>query len=137
MVFSKKFKDFSRRILSSGTFPSLEIYFSFSRFSRVRGNLDGTTGARGGVAFLLKHGLVINKEYRNIDFNIITDNEALVIDIHLSDNQNLIWLPFTAQMEIRTLGCLKPLKCPYGFSRNDFSRKFDQWQIRRKKIFRF
>ena len=27
-----------------------------------------------------KHGLVINKEFRSIDFNIITDNEALVID---------------------------------------------------------
>ena len=44
----------------------------------------------GGVAFLVKHGLVINKEYRNTDFNIITDNEALVIDIDLSNNQNLI-----------------------------------------------
>ena len=29
------------------------------------------------------------------------------------------------------------LKCPYGLSRNDSSRKFDQWQIRWKKIFRF
>ena len=37
------------------------------------------TGVRGGVAFLVKHGLVINKEYRNRDFNIITDNEALVV----------------------------------------------------------
>ena len=44
----------------------------------------------GGVAFLVKHGLVVNKEYRNTDFNIITDNEALVIDIDLSNNQNLI-----------------------------------------------
>ena len=51
---------------------------------------DRSTGARGGVAFLVKHGLVINKEYRNIDFNIITDNEALVIDIDLSNSQNLI-----------------------------------------------
>ena len=51
---------------------------------------DRSTGARGGVAFLVKRGLVINKEYRNIDFNIITDNEALVIDIDLSDHQNLI-----------------------------------------------
>ena len=34
--------------------------------------------------------LVINKEYGNTDFNIITDNEALVIDIDLSNNQNLI-----------------------------------------------
>ena len=48
------------------------------------------TGAKGGVPFLVKHGLVVNKEYRNTDFNIITDNEALVIDIDLSNNQNLI-----------------------------------------------
>ena len=41
-------------------------------------------------AFLIKHGLVINKEHRNIDFNIITDNQALVIDIDLSNNQNLM-----------------------------------------------
>ena len=26
-----------------------------------------STGTRGGVAFLIKHGLVINKEYRNRD----------------------------------------------------------------------
>ena len=49
-----------------------------------------STGVRGGVAFIVKHGLVINKEYRNTDFNIITDNEALVIDLDLSNNQNLI-----------------------------------------------
>ena len=42
------------------------------------------------VAFLVKYGPVINKEYRNTDFNIVTYNEALVIDIDLSNNQNLI-----------------------------------------------
>ena len=51
---------------------------------------DRSTGHGGGVAFLVKHGLVVSKEYRNTDFNIITDNEALVIDIDLSNNQNLI-----------------------------------------------
>ena len=51
---------------------------------------DRSTGARGEVAFLVKHGLVINKEYRNINFNIITDKEALVTDIDLSNNQNLV-----------------------------------------------
>ena len=51
---------------------------------------DRSTGTRGGVAFLVKHGLVINKEYCDIDFNFITDNEALVIDIDLCNNQNLI-----------------------------------------------
>ena len=38
--------------------------------------------------FLVKHGLVINKEYRNSDFSIITSNEALAIDLDLSNNQN-------------------------------------------------
>ena len=47
---------------------------------------DRSTGARRGVAFLVKHGLAINNEYRNTDFNIITDNEAFVIDIDLSNN---------------------------------------------------
>ena len=55
---------------------------------------DRSTGVRGGVAFLVKHGLVVNKEYHNTDFNIITDNEALVIDIDLSNNQNLIFATF-------------------------------------------
>ena len=36
-----------------------------------------------------KNGLVVNKEYRSDDFNIITDNEALAIELELSNNQNL------------------------------------------------
>ena len=36
---------------------------------------DRSTGQGGGVAFLLKNGLVVNKEYRNDDFNIINDND--------------------------------------------------------------
>ena len=50
---------------------------------------DRSTGQRGGVAFLVKHGLVINKEYRNSDFSIITSNEALAINLDLSNNQNV------------------------------------------------
>ena len=43
---------------------------------------------KGGIAILVKHGLVVNKEYRNSDFNTINDNEALAIDLELSNNQN-------------------------------------------------
>ena len=50
---------------------------------------DRSTGQKGGVAFLVKHGLVINKEYRNSDFSIITENEALAINLDLSNNQNV------------------------------------------------
>ena len=69
-------------------FLTKKIDFKIQGYDTIKN--DCSAGARGGVAFLVKHGLVINKEYRNTDFNIITDNEALVIDIDLSNNQNLI-----------------------------------------------
>ena len=65
-----------------------KIYFKIQGYDTIKN--DHSTGTRGGVASLVKHGQVINKEYCNTDFNIITDNEALVIDIDLSNNQDLI-----------------------------------------------
>ena len=70
------------------TFLTKKTDFKIQGYDTIKN--DCSTGARGGVAFLVKHGLVINKEYRDTDFNIITDNEALVIDIDLSNNQSLI-----------------------------------------------
>ena len=87
------------------TFLTKKIDFKMQGHDTIKN--DRSTGARGGVAFLVKHGLVINKEYRNTDFNIITDNEVLVIDIDLSNNQNLI-LATIYQMEILILNFSKP-----------------------------
>ena len=70
------------------TFLTKKIDFKIQGYGTIKN--DRSTCATGGVAFLVKRGLVINKKYRNTDFNIITDNEALVIDINLSNNQNLI-----------------------------------------------
>ena len=70
------------------TFLTKKADFKIQGYDTIKN--DRSTGTRGGVAFLVKHGVVINKEYCNIDFNIITDNEALVIDIYLCNNQNLI-----------------------------------------------
>ena len=70
------------------TFLKEKIDFKFQGYDTIEN--DRSTGATGGVAFLVKHGLVITKEYRNTDFNIITDNEVLVIDIYLPNNKNLI-----------------------------------------------
>ena len=62
------------------------LNFKIQGYDTIKNN--HSIGARVGVAFFVEHGLVINK---NIDFNIITDNEPLVIDIDLStNNQNLI-----------------------------------------------
>ena len=70
------------------TFLTKKTNFKIQGYDTIKN--DRSTGVRGGVAFLVKHGLVVNKEYRNTDFNIITDNEALVIDTDLSNDQNLI-----------------------------------------------
>ena len=86
-LFSEKENDFDIIALNE-TLLTKKINFQIHGYDTIKS--DHSTGLGGGVAFLVKHGLVVSKEYRNTDFNIITDNEALVIDIDLSDNQNLI-----------------------------------------------
>ena len=72
-------------------FLTKKIDFQIQDYDTIKN--DCAAGARGGAVFLVKHGLVINKEYHNTNFNIIADNEALVIDIDLSNTQNLIYCP--------------------------------------------
>ena len=69
------------------TFLSEKHNFKIPGHDTIRN--DHSAGLGDGVALLLKHGLVVNKEYRDNDFNIITDNEALAIDLELSNKQNL------------------------------------------------
>ena len=65
-------------------FLSKRHSFKIPGYDSIRN--DSSAVQRGRVAFLVKNGLVVNKEYRNEDFNIITDNKALSIE--LSNNQN-------------------------------------------------
>ena len=76
------------KVALNETFLTKKIDFKIQGYDTIEN--DRSAGARGGVGFLVKHDLVINKEYRNIDFNIITHKEAFVIDIDLSNNQNFI-----------------------------------------------
>ena len=69
------------------TFLNKKLNFCISGYNTIRN--DHSTGQRGGVAFLVKHSLVINKEHMNSDFSIITSNEALAINLNLSNNQNV------------------------------------------------
>ena len=91
------------------TFLTKKIDFKIQGYDIIQN--DRSTGARGGVAFFVKHGLVINKEYCNTDFNIVTDNEALVIDIDLSNNQNgNLTLGFSKPSTIfPTMSCLSAI----------------------------
>ena len=69
------------------TFLTKKINFKIQGYDTVRN--DRSTGLRGCVAFLVKHGLVVNKKFRNADFNIITENKALAINLELSWNENI------------------------------------------------
>ena len=88
------------------TFLTKKINFKNQGYDTIRN--DRSTGLRGGVAFLVKHGLVVSKEFRNADFNIIAENEALTINLELSCNQTLLWLPFTARMETQIFHFFRP-----------------------------
>ena len=68
------------------TFLNKQHNFKIPGYDTIRN--DRSTGKNGGTTFLVKIGLVVNKEYRSNDFNIITDNEALAIDLELSNSQN-------------------------------------------------
>ena len=69
------------------TFLTKKHNFKIPGYDTIRN--DCSTGQGGGVAFLVKNGLDVNKEYRNNDLNIITNNEALAIELELSNKQNL------------------------------------------------
>ena len=72
------------------TFLSKNHIFKIPGYDTIRN--DRSTGQRGGVAFLLKTGLVVNKEYRSDDFSIITDNEALAEPKpHFGNHLQLKW----------------------------------------------
>ena len=60
---------------------------------------DRTWSTKGGVAFLYKSELILNKVYDNSDFNIITNSETLAIELELSlTKQHSLWPPSIAQI---------------------------------------
>ena len=51
---------------------------------------DRLVGTKGGVAILVKKGIIVNQEWKNEHFNVITDNEALAIEIQLQNGDKVI-----------------------------------------------
>ena len=61
---------------------------------------DRLVGTKGGIAIPVKNSIIVNQEWKNEHFNVITDNDALAIETELENGVRLFWLPFIAQMEI-------------------------------------
>ena len=52
--------------------------------------IDRLVGTKGGVAILVKKGIIVNQEWKNDHFNVITDNEALAVEIELQNGDKVI-----------------------------------------------
>ena len=70
-------------IVLNETFLKPHMNFSLPGYDIKRN--DRTWGTKGGVAFLYKSELILNKVYDNNDFNIITNNETLATELELSN----------------------------------------------------
>ena len=51
---------------------------------------DRLVGTKGGVAILVKKAIIVNQERRNEHFNVLTNNEALAIEIELQNGEKVI-----------------------------------------------
>ena len=51
---------------------------------------DRSVGTTSGVAILVKKGNIGNQEWKNEHFNVITDNEALAVEIELQNGDKII-----------------------------------------------
>ena len=65
---------------------SQNINFTFQVITYKNDRLVGT---KGGVAILVKKGIIVNQEWKNEHFNVITDNEALAIEIELQNGEKV------------------------------------------------
>ena len=51
---------------------------------------DRLVSIKGGIAILVKKGIIVNQEWKNDHFNVITDSEALAIEIDLQNGDKVI-----------------------------------------------
>ena len=52
---------------------------------------DRLVATKGGIAILVKKGIIVNQEWKNEHFNVITDNEALAVEIEPQNGDKVIF----------------------------------------------
>ena len=70
------------------TFLNLKIKFHLPGYDIYKN--DRLVSTKGGVAIMVKEGIIVNQEWKNEHFNVITDNEALAIEIELQNVHKVI-----------------------------------------------
>ena len=70
------------------TFLQPKIKFDLPGYDKYKN--DRLVGTKGGVANLVKKGIIVNQEWKNEHFDVITDNETLSIEIELQNGDKII-----------------------------------------------
>ena len=90
---------------------------------------DRLLGTKGGVAILVKKGIIVNQEWKNEYFNVITDNEAPAIEIELQNLDKIILATIycpTGNLSLRLFGMINVLSKQVIFL-GDFNSKHKQF----------
>ena len=61
---------------------------------------DRLVGTKGDIAILVKNVIVVNQEWKNKHFNVITNNETLALEIELQNGEKATLATIYAQVEI-------------------------------------
>ena len=90
---------------------------------------DRLVGTKGGEAILVKKGIIVNQEWKNEHFNVITDNEALAIEIQLQNGDKVILATIycpNGNPSLRLFRMINALSKPVIFL-GDFNSKHKQF----------
>ena len=74
---------------------------------------DKLVGTNGGAAILVKKGIIVNQEWKTEHFNVITDNEALAVEIELQNGDKVILATIMEILVESYLGCLMHFRISY------------------------
>ena len=80
------------------TFLKLKFKFHLPGYDIYKN--DRLVGTKGGIAIMVKKGIIVNQEWKNEHFNVITDNEALAIEIELQNGNEVILATIYSQMKM-------------------------------------
>ena len=92
---------------------------------------DRLVGTKGGVAILVKKGIIVNQERKNEHFSVITDNEALPIEIELQNGDKIILATIycpNGNPSLRLFRMINALSKQVSFL-GDFNSKYRNWDV--------
>ena len=70
------------------TFLKPKFKFHFPRYDIYKN--DRLVGNKGRITILVKKGIIVNQEGKNEHFSVITDNEALAVEIEFQNGDKVI-----------------------------------------------